>query len=194
MSVRRDVPRFEHKSAGAGADRSSSTQLRAARVGIGGSAGSGKTRLLEQLLPRLCTRGVEFAILDDPPLTAAGEDPASEPLFTGLELMLIESEGGAQPAFDHRLFVVDISAAAKLSAARDPRLLSADLVVINKLDLASYTPVDLPRLLAELEALRIDRPTLLTSCETGQGLDAVLEHLIGSLLVRAGDDAPNIGE
>ncbi|HEY2734352.1 MAG TPA: hypothetical protein VGI70_10230 [Polyangiales bacterium] len=194
MSVRRppheDALRFAQGPAQV-SERSALPQLRAARIGIGGSAGSGKTRLLEQLLPRLCTRGIEFAISNEPPpLTAAVE----ETLFNGLELMLIESDDDDRPSFDHRLFVADLASAAELSAARDRRMLEADLVIINKLDLASFIPVDLPRLLRELEALRVDRPTLLTSCETGQGLDAVLEHLVGSLLVGWADDAPNVGE
>ncbi|MGI4815463.1 MAG: GTP-binding protein, partial [Janthinobacterium lividum] len=36
---------------------------RAARVGIGGPVGSGKTRLLEQLIPRFAARGIELAII-----------------------------------------------------------------------------------------------------------------------------------
>ncbi|EPM44395.1 urease accessory protein UreG [Pseudomonas syringae] len=35
----------------------------AARVGIGGPVGSGKTRLLEQLIPRFIARGIELAII-----------------------------------------------------------------------------------------------------------------------------------
>ncbi|EPN65884.1 urease accessory protein UreG, partial [Pseudomonas syringae pv. actinidiae ICMP 19096] len=34
-----------------------------ARVGIGGPVGSGKTRLLEQLIPRFIARGIELAII-----------------------------------------------------------------------------------------------------------------------------------
>ncbi|WP_313054670.1 urease accessory protein UreG [Pseudomonas lopnurensis] len=35
----------------------------AARVGIGGPVGSGKTRLLEQLIPRLIARGIDLAVI-----------------------------------------------------------------------------------------------------------------------------------
>ena len=35
----------------------------AARVGIGGPVGSGKTRLLEQLIPRFISRGTNIAVI-----------------------------------------------------------------------------------------------------------------------------------
>jgi urease accessory protein len=35
----------------------------AARVGVGGPVGSGKTRLIEQLIPRLCAREVNLAVI-----------------------------------------------------------------------------------------------------------------------------------
>jgi len=35
----------------------------AARVGIGGPVGSGKTRLLEQLIPRFISRGTNLAVI-----------------------------------------------------------------------------------------------------------------------------------
>src|ERR1700740_2914946 len=45
------------------AARSTVHAARAARVGIGGPVGSGKTRLLEQLIPRLAARGVDLAVI-----------------------------------------------------------------------------------------------------------------------------------
>lgn len=38
-------------------------EIGAARVGIGGPVGSGKTRLLEQLIPRLMQREINFAVI-----------------------------------------------------------------------------------------------------------------------------------
>lgn len=38
-------------------------EIGAARVGIGGPVGSGKTRLLEQLIPRLMQRNINFAVI-----------------------------------------------------------------------------------------------------------------------------------
>ena len=38
-------------------------RIAAARVGIGGPVGSGKTALVERLIPALLSRGVEIAIV-----------------------------------------------------------------------------------------------------------------------------------
>ncbi|MEO1404821.1 MAG: GTP-binding protein, partial [Cyanobacteria bacterium J06635_1] len=44
-------------------------KLSAARVGIGGPVGSGKTALLECLVPRLMARGIEVAVVTNDLLT-----------------------------------------------------------------------------------------------------------------------------
>ena len=46
----------------------------AARVGIGGPVGSGKTALLECLVPRLMARGIEVAIVTNDLLTKEDAD------------------------------------------------------------------------------------------------------------------------
>src|SRR5260221_493689 len=50
------TPGFEGKAAAA-------RHPGAARVGIGGPVGSGKTRLLEQLIPRFIQRGTNLAVI-----------------------------------------------------------------------------------------------------------------------------------
>ena len=42
----------------------------AARVGVGGPVGSGKTALLEQLIPRFLARGTEIAVVTNDLVTA----------------------------------------------------------------------------------------------------------------------------
>jgi urease accessory protein len=37
--------------------------MTAARIGIGGPVGSGKTALIERLIPRLAARGVDLAVI-----------------------------------------------------------------------------------------------------------------------------------
>ena len=44
---------------------------RAARVGIGGPVGAGKTALIEALLPRLSARGNEVAVVTNDLVTAS---------------------------------------------------------------------------------------------------------------------------
>jgi urease accessory protein len=103
----------------------------AARVGIGGPVGSGKTALIEALIPELQRRGVDLAVvtndlgLIDPlrvsaveagacPHTVIREDPTLniaagddlEARFPGVELILFES-GGDNLASTFSLDLVD---------------------------------------------------------------------------------------
>jgi len=199
----------------------------AARVGVGGPVGSGKTRLIEQLIPRLVAAGVNLGIITndlvteeyadrikrsgliDParvravetgacPHTAIREDPTMNALsadeldrtFPGLELILIESGGDnlassfSLDLVDHWMFVIDVAGGDDIPRKRGLGVLSCDLLIINKVDLAPYVGVDLPRMRREAEEVRRGRPTLLTNCATGEGLDEVVQHLRREVLFR----------
>lgn len=197
----------------------------AARVGIGGPVGSGKTALLECLIPRWIARGTEIAVvtndlvtkedaerlkrsgLIDParvtavetgacPHTAIREDPTLniqaadllEDSFAGLELVLIESGGDnlastfSLDLVDYWLFVIDVADGDDIPRKRGPGVVQCDLLIINKLDLAPHVGVDLDRMVAEATGARGGRPTLLTNCRTGEGVDRVVEHLAHEVL------------
>jgi urease accessory protein len=197
-----------------------------ARVGIGGPVGSGKTALLERLIPRFQSRGVEIAVvtndlvtredaervrrsgLIDPervlavetgacPHTVIREDPtlnlqAAELLemrYPGLELVLIESGGDnlastfSLDLVDYWLFVIDVAGGDDIPRKRGPGVVKCDLLVINKFDLAPYVGVDIDRMLAEARDVRQGRPVMLTNCRTGEGVDAVVEHLMREVLL-----------
>jgi urease accessory protein len=199
----------------------------AARVGVGGPVGSGKTRLLEQLIPRLSEAGIDLAVITndlvtaedadrirrsgliDParvravetgacPHTAIREDPTMNMLsadeleraFPGLELILIESGGDnlassfSLDLVDHWLFVIDVAGGDDIPRKRGLGVLSCDLLVINKVDLAPHVGVDLPRMRREADQVREGRPTLLTNCATGEGVDSVVRHLCREVLFR----------
>ena len=171
--------------------QSSGHPARAARVGIGGPVGSGKTRLLERLIPRFAAREVELAVITndlvtredaervrrsgliDParvlavetgacPHTAIREDPtlnlqAADELdarYAGLRLVLIESGGDnlassfSLDLVDYWIFVIDVAAGDDIPRKRGLGVLSCDLLVINKFDLAPYVGVDLPRMVS----------------------------------------------
>jgi urease accessory protein len=197
-----------------------------ARVGIGGPVGSGKTALLERLIPRFQARGVEIAVvtndlvtredaervrrsgLIDPervlavetgacPHTVIREDPtlnlqAAELLemrYPGVELVLIESGGDnlastfSLDLVDYWLFVIDVAGGDDIPRKRGPGVVKCDLLVINKFDLAPYVGVDIDRMLAEARDVRQGRPVMLTNCRTGEGVDAVVEHLMREVLL-----------
>jgi len=198
----------------------------AARVGIGGPVGSGKTRLIEQLIPRFTASGVNLAVITndlvtdedaarikrsgliDParvlavetgacPHTAIREDPSLnlqsaeelERSFDGLELILIESGGDnlassfSLDLVDHWMFVIDVAGGDDIPRKRGLGVLSADLLVINKVDLAPYVGVDLERMQREAMEVRQGRAILTTNCATGEGVDAVVRYLLEQVLL-----------
>nr|WP_299704335.1 urease accessory protein UreG [Caballeronia sp.] len=201
---------------------------RAARVGIGGPVGSGKTRLLEQLIPRFAARGIDLAVITndlvtredaervrrsgliDParvlavetgacPHTAIREDPtlnlqAADELdaqFAGLQLVLIESGGDnlassfSLDLVDYWIFVIDVAAGDDIPRKRGLGVVSCDLLVINKFDLAPYVGVDLERMVKEAREVRGQRAVSLTNCSTGVGVDAVVDAIVANVLFDA---------
>jgi urease accessory protein len=190
--------------------------------------GSGKTRLLEQLIPRFAARGIELAVITndlvtredaervrrsgliDParvlavetgacPHTAIREDPtlnlqAADELdarFAGLQLVLIESGGDnlassfSLDLVDYWIFVIDVAAGDDIPRKRGLGVVSCDLLVINKFDLAPYVGVDLERMVKEAREVRDQRTVVLTNCATGAGVDAVVDAIVANVLFDA---------
>ena len=56
---------------------------------------------------------------------------------------------------------------------------ACELVIVNKIDLLPHLDVDLGLLLANIDAVNPDVPTLLTSARTGEGVDALRDWLVG---------------
>ena len=201
---------------------------RAARVGIGGPVGSGKTRLVEQLIPRFAARGIDLAVITndlvtredaervrrsgliDParvlavetgacPHTAIREDPtlnlqAADELderYAGLQLVLIESGGDnlassfSLDLVDYWIFVIDVAAGDDIPRKRGLGVLSCDLLVINKFDLAPYVGVNLARMIDEARVVRDGRAVALTNCATGEGVEAVVDAIVDNVLFDA---------
>ena len=197
----------------------------AARVGIGGPVGSGKTALVEQLIPRFAARGTGLAVITNDlvtkedaerlkrsgliepervmaveagacPHTVIREDPtlnldAAEILegrFAPLDLILLESGGDnlastfSLELVDYWLFVIDVAGGEDIPRKRGPGVVQADLLVINKADLAPYVGVDLERMLAEAKGVRGQKPVLVTNCRTGEGIDHVVERIVDDVL------------
>ena len=198
----------------------------AARVGIGGPVGSGKTALIEGLLPLFAARGTTLAIVTNdlvtqedaerlqrsgliPPERVVGveagacphtvirEDPTLnieaadllEEQLRPLDLILIESGGDnlastfSLDLVDFWLFVIDVSGGGDIPRKRGPGIVRADLLIINKSDLApmwgsiSRSCARKPRRSAP--AGRSWSPI----GRTGEGLDRVADHLAHDVLM-----------
>lgn len=89
--------------------------------------------------------------------------------FGDLDLVLVESGGDNltatfSPALvDAQIFVLDVAGGGDVARKGGPGISRADLLVINKTDLAPYVGVDVPQMLADARAERDDRPVLCLS-------------------------------
>jgi len=196
-----------------------------ARIGIGGPVGSGKTALVERLIPALKARGVEVAVvandlvtredserikrsgLIDPkrvlavetgacPHTAIREDPtmniqAVERLveeFPEVNVVLIESGGDnlastfSLELVDYWMFVIDTSGGDDIPRKKGPGIVRSDILVINKIDLATYVGADINLMVTEAAVVRNSRPVILTNCKTGTGIEELVDRLVHDVI------------
>ena len=144
------------------------------------------------ILPELVV-GIETGAC---PHTAIREDPslnidAAEQLerdHAPLDLIFIESGGDNLAAtfssdlVDHSLYVIDVAAGDDIPRKRGLGMLRADLLVVNKIDLAPYVGADLERMREDVVRIRPDRPTAFTDLRSADGAVPVLEHLRHSVL------------
>ncbi|MBB1058537.1 urease accessory protein UreG [Dietzia sp. B19] len=197
----------------------------AARVGIGGPVGSGKTALVEKLIPELERLGKSVSVITNDLVTAedaerlrrsglidaarvlaveAGacphtvirEDPtmnmeAAEQLdldFPDTDVILLESGGDnlastfSDDLVDFWVFVIDVSGGGDIPRKRGPGVLRADVLIINKADLAPHVGVDLGLMIAEAREVRQGRPVLVTNCFTGEGVDEFARFVADEVL------------
>lgn len=200
------------------------------KVGIGGPVGSGKTRLIERIVPVLIEKGYRCCIISNDviskedaqrmqrilstelkvmpenmiigiatggcPHTAIREDPTInlavieeiEKKDPSLDLIIIESGGDNvmttfSPALaDYFIYIIDVSGGDKYPRKGGLGIESSDLLVINKIDLAPHVGADLSIMKRDAEKIRAGRPYVFVNCQTGQGIEDVVEDIIRSIL------------
>ena len=203
------------------------TEHGAVRIGIGGPVGSGKTQLVERLLPLLAAESLRAAVITndlitledaeriqrsgliDPelvvgvetgacPHTAIREDPSMNQAAARrleeergpLDLLLLESGGDNLAAtfspelVDYWVYVIDTAAGDDIPRKRGLGILQADLLVVNKIDLAEHVGADLERMRADVAAVRPARQSLFTNLRDPDGAREVFEELCRSALFR----------
>ncbi len=91
-----------------------------------------------------------------------------EETFPDLDLVVVESGGDNLTAtfssglVDAQIFVIDVAGGDKVPRKGGPGITQADLLVINKVDLAPLVGADLEVMARDASARRPDRPTLFT--------------------------------
>jgi urease accessory protein len=119
-------------------------------------------------------------------LEAIGELRARHP---ELRLVLVESGGDNLAAsfspdlVDRHIYVIDVSGGDKIPRKGGPGIGRADLLVINKMDLAPYVGASLE--VMERDALRArgERPLLFTDLRHQHGVEELVGHVRGWLAV-----------
>jgi urease accessory protein len=117
--------------------------------------------------------------------------------YAPLDMVFVESGGDNltatfSPALvDAQLFVLDVAGGGDVARKGGPGIARADLLVINKTDLAPYVGVDVARMVADAEAARDGRPVIALSkndatsvAELAHWAEHRLQHL------RAGEHTP----
>jgi urease accessory protein len=103
--------------------------------------------------------------------------------FDDLDLVIIESGGDNLSATfspelaDLTIYVIDVSAGDKIPRKGGPGITRSDLLVINKIDLASYVGADLEVMRHDAMQMRRERPFVFSNLKSGEGLDRVIQFI-----------------
>jgi urease accessory protein len=195
----------------------------AIRIGIGGPVGSGKTRLIERLLPRMSDVGLRVAVITndlvttedaervqrsgliDPelvvgvetgacPHTAIREDPSAnidaadqlEHDHGPLDVIVIESGGDNLAAtftnelVDYWIYVIDTAAGDDIPRKRGLGMLRADLLLVNKTDLAPYVGANLEVMGRDARTMRAGGPFVFAQARNGVGLPPIERAILAA--------------
>ncbi|GAA2765477.1 urease accessory protein UreG [Streptomyces paradoxus] len=93
-----------------------------------------------------------------------------------LDLVLVESGGDNLTAtfskglVDAQIFVIDVAGGDDIPRKGGPGVTTADLLVVNKTDLAPYVGSDLARMAADAKAQRAELPVVFQSLRGGTGV------------------------
>jgi urease accessory protein len=137
------------------------------------------------------------------PHTAIREDASAnlaaiaelEERFPRLQLVFVESGGDNLAATfspdlaDVTIYVIDVAGGDKVPAKGGPGITRADLLVINKIDLAPHVGADLERMRRDAAAARGRRPFLFTDLRRGNGVGEVVAFVERAALLDAGGDS-----
>ncbi|HDY66753.1 MAG TPA: urease accessory protein UreG [Candidatus Scalindua sp.] len=190
------------------------------RVGVGGPVGSGKTALIEAVVPVLVENGYKPLILTNDivtkedaehvkktlqgiipaervfgvetggcPHTAVREDPSMnlvaiaemERKFPDSHILFVETGGDnltltfSSALVDYYIYVIDVAAGEKIPRKNGPAITQSDLLIINKIDLATFVNANLKIMERDSKMMRKNKPFIFTNCHTKEGIDSVYQ-------------------
>ena len=106
-----------------------------------------------------------------------------EERLPGLELIVVESGGDNLAATfspdlaDVTIYVIDVAGGDKIPAKGGPGITRADLLIINKIDLAPHVGADLERMRRDAAGARGSRAFVFTDLRHGVGVEEVVRFV-----------------
>ncbi|MAH82997.1 MAG: urease accessory protein UreG [Rhodospirillaceae bacterium TMED8] len=104
--------------------------------------------------------------------------------FPTLDVVFIESGGDNLAATfspelaDITIYVIDVSAGDKIPRKGGPGITRSDLLVINKIDLASMVGANLEVMDRDAKKMRGDRPFIFAKVKHGYGVNTIIDFII----------------
>ena len=123
------------------------------------------------------------AIREDASINLAAVSEMTK-LFPDLDLIFVESGGDNLAATfspdlaDITIYVIDVSAGDKIPRKGGPGITRTDLLVINKIDLASYVGASLEVMERDARKMRGTRPFIFTNIKKGVGVEDVARFIV----------------
>jgi urease accessory protein len=108
-----------------------------------------------------------------------------------LDLVLVESGGDNLSATfspelsDLTIYVIDVSAGDKIPRKGGPGITKSDLLVINKIDVASLVGASLEVMDRDTTRMRGEKPFVFSNMKTGQGLREIVDFIVDRGMLRA---------
>jgi urease accessory protein len=106
--------------------------------------------------------------------------------FPNAELCFIESGGDNLAATfspelaDLTIYVIDVAAGEKIPRKGGPGITRSDLLVINKIDLATLVGANLEVMETDARRMRARRPFVFSNLKSGEGVDQIVTFVIAS--------------
>lgn len=100
-----------------------------------------------------------------------------------IDFLFVESGGDnlaahfSRELVDYSIYVIDVSAGDKIPRKGGPGITQADLLVINKIDIAEMVGADLNVMDRDSKKMRGDGPFIFTKVTKGHGLPEIIQHI-----------------
>ena len=131
------------------------------------------------------------------PHTAVREDPTANlaaieelmDVYPDTDVILVESGGDnltltfSPILADLSIYVLDVASGDKTPRKQGPGMMNADLLVINKYDLAPLVGANLEVMERDARSLR-NGPLIFTNCHSGEGVTGVADWLVEQMETR----------